>query len=97
MSTYPENRLNIRIDQQGRVTYEQDPAFAQAYFRPAATPEEARLEEKLEKLRDRLDDLLIDEPLNLYGEAHDRWELRRADLEDKIEELEEELEDLRNH
>ena len=87
MNEYPENHLNIRIDENGKVTYEQDPLFAKYYFQPPENPAEARLEE----LRERLDDLLIREPVNLYSEAHDDWELRRAELEDEIADLESEL------
>lgn len=88
MSEYPENHLNIRVDENGNVSYEQDPLFAKYYFQAPENPDQARLEE----LRERLDDLLITEPLNPYGEAHDDWELRVADLEDEIEDLESRLE-----
>ena len=84
MGSYPENRLNIRVDAQGNISYEQDPAFAKYYFQQTQSPEEARLE----ALREELEDLEIDEPVDLYSEAHDEWELRRAELEDEIEELE---------
>lgn len=87
MSEYPENHLNIRVDENGNVSYEQDPLFAKYYFQPPENP----LEEKLDELKERLDDLLIDEPANLYGESHDEWELRVADLEDEIAELESRL------
>ena len=84
MSEYPENHLNIRVDENGNVSYEQDPLFAKYYFQPPENPDQARLEE----LRERLDDLLIAEPLNPYGESHDEWELRVADIEDEIADLE---------
>ena len=84
MDKYPENRLNIRVDEQGRVSFEQDPAFAAAYFAPPAAPAQQRLQE----LRERLEDLRAWEPEYLYGDAHDDWELAIADLEDEIADLE---------
>ena len=89
MKPYPENRLNIRVDEQGRVTFEQDPAFAEIYNRRPAGP----MAEKLETLREKLEDLIIDEPVELYSDAHDDWEMRRAELEDEIEDLEREIGD----
>ncbi len=87
MRQYPENRLNIRMDEEGRITYEQDPAFAK-YYNDSDVPSPQN--SALEALRERLDEWIAAEPLDLYGDAHDEWELRRADLEDEIEELERE-------
>ena len=87
MRQYPENRLNIRMDEEGHITYEQDPVFAKYYDDSSApSPQDSALE----ALRERLDEWIAAEPLDLYGDAHDEWELRRADLEDEIEELERE-------
>ena len=89
MKPYPQNRLIIRVDEQGRITYEQNPEFAKYYNQRLIPP----LEEKLEALQEKLDDLIIDEPLELYSEAHDDWELRRSELEDEIWNLEQEIQD----
>ena len=86
LPNYPQNRLDIRIDEQGNVTYEQNPEFAKYY---APTREEK--EEELEDLKDRLELLEIDEPVDLYSDEHDDWEEERRRLEDEIAELEEEL------
>ena len=83
---YPENRLDIRVDPQGNVTYEQNPVFAQYY---APTREEK--EEELEELKYRLELLEIDEPADLYSDEHDDWEEERRKLEDEISDLEDEL------
>ena len=87
LPNYPENRLIIRVDEQGNTTYEQDPEFAKYY---APTREEK--EEELEELRDRLELLEIDEPADLYSDEHDDWEEERNDLEDQIADLEAEIE-----
>ena len=60
---YPENRLDIHVDEQGNVTYRQNPVFAQYY---APTREEK--EEELEDLRDRLELLDLDEPDDVYSD-----------------------------
>ena len=83
---YPENRLDIRVDEQGEITYEQNPVFAQYY---APTREEK--EEELEALKDRLELLDLDEPDDLYSEEHDDWEDIRRGLTEAIEDLEEEI------
>lgn len=90
MDKYPENRLNIRVDEQGNISYEQDPSFAAAYFDPQR---KNPLALKLEALQEQLDEWIAAEPLDLYGDAHDDWELRRSELEDEIEELEQEIGD----
>ena len=43
---YPENRLDIRVDKQGNVSYRQNPVFAKYY---APTREE--MEQELEELK----------------------------------------------
>ena len=86
LPNYPENRLDIRVDAQGNITYEQNAEFAKYY---APTREEK--EEELEELRDRLELLQIDEPDDLYSDEHDDWEDEVRELEDRIEELEEEI------
>ena len=83
---YPENRLDIRVDEQGKITYEQNPVFAQYY---APTREEK--EEELEALKDRLELLDLDEPDDVYSEEHDDWEDIRRSLTEAIEDLEEEI------
>ena len=83
---YPENRLDIRVDEQGKITYEQNPVFAQYY---APTREEK--EEELEALKDRLELLDLDEPDDVYSEEHDDWEDIRRGLTEAIEDLEEEI------
>ena len=83
---YHENRLDIRVDEQGKITYEQNPVFAQYY---APTREEK--EEELEALKDRLELLDLDEPDDVYSEEHDDWEDIRRGLTEAIEDLEEEI------
>ena len=83
---YPENRLDIRVDEQGKITYEQNPVFAQYY---APTREEK--EEEREALKDRLELLDLDEPDDVYSEEHDDWEDIRRGLTEAIEDLEEEI------
>ena len=83
---YPENRLDIRVDEQGNVTYQQNPVFAKYY---APTLEEK--EEELEELKDRLEILELDEPVDLYSDEHDEWEEERRTLEEDIDDLEEEI------
>ena len=83
---YPENRLDIRVDEQGNINYQQNPVFA-AYYAP--TREE--MEEGLEELKDRLERLEMDEPDDCYSDEYDDWEEERRKLEDEIEDLEDEL------
>ena len=87
---YPENRLDIRTDAQGNITYEQNPVFAKYYF--MRSREET--EEELEDLRDRLVLHDLDEPSDLCGVAHDEWEDERRRIEEHIEDLEEELQNM---
>ncbi len=86
LPNYPENRLNIRVDAQGNVSYEQNREFAKYYV-----PTREEKEEELEELRERLELLEIDEPVELYSDEHDEWEEERRALEDEIEDLEEEI------
>ena len=86
LPNYPQNRLDIRIDEKGKVTYEQNPEFAKHY-----APTRAEKEEELEELRDRLELLEIDEPAELYSDEHDDWEEERRRLEDEIDDLEDEI------
>ena len=83
---YPENRLDIRIDEQGNMIYQPNPEFVKAY---APTREEK--EEELEELRYRLELLLIDEPSDSFGYEYEEWEEEKQLLEDEIEELEDEI------
>ena len=89
LRNYPENRLNIRVDQNGNVRYEQNQEFAKYY---APTREE--LEEELEELQYQLEQMELDEPLDPSSFDHDEWEDTRNDLEDQIRELEEQLEEM---
>ena len=86
LPNYPQNRLDIRVDEQGNVTYEQNQEFAKHY-----APTRAEKEEELEELLDRLELLEIDEPVDLYSDEHDDWEEERRRLEDEIDDLEDEL------
>ena len=86
---YPENRLDIRVDKQGNVSYRQNPFFAKYY---APTREE--MEQELEELKDRLELLKLDEPMDVLSIEFEDWEAERNILEDKIEELEEEIENM---
>ena len=54
LSEYPENRLHIVVDENGNITYRQDPEFLK-YYNP--TPEE--IEEELEDLEYQLEMKLL--------------------------------------
>ena len=84
---YPENRLDLCVDEQGNVTYRQNPVFAKYY---APTREEK--EQELEDLKDRLELLKLDEPMDVLSVEYEDWEAERNILEEEIEELEEEIE-----
>ena len=86
---YPENRLDIRIDENGNITYEQNSEFAKYY---APTREE--LEEELEELQHELELLEIDEPDDYWDGEHDNWEDEMSMLKDRIREIEEAIEAL---
>lgn len=86
---YPENRLNIRIDENGRITFEKNEEFAK-YYMP--TREEA--EEELEELQYELDSLNLDEPADILSAEHDEWEEAVSFLEEEIRELEKIIETL---
>jgi hypothetical protein len=87
MPEYPENRLDLCVDEQGNVTYRQNPVFAKYY---APTREEK--EQELEDLKDRLELLELDEPMDVLSVEYEDWEAERNILEEEIEELEEEIE-----
>ncbi len=96
MMNYPENRLDIRVDAQGNITYEENAEFAKAY-----APTEEELEEELREKMDDLDDLehqldllRLDEPLDPSSPAWDEWDISVQDLEDRIAELEDEIDEL---
>lgn len=84
---YPENRLDIRVDEHGNTTYQQNQVFAKYY-----APSREELEEKLEELRDRLELLVTDEPVDLYSDEHDDWEEERRRLEEEMDDLGDEIE-----
>lgn len=83
---YPENRLDIRIDEKGNITYQQNTVFAKYY---APTREEK--EEELEELRERLELLELDEPYDESGIEYKEWEVEKRALEEDIEDLEDEI------
>ena len=84
---YPENRLDLCVDEQGNVTYRQNPVFAKYY---APTREEK--EQELEDLKNHLELLELDEPMDVLSVEYEDWEAERNILEEEIEELEEEIE-----
>ena len=51
-------------------------------------------EQELEELKDRLELLKLDEPMDVLSIEFEDWEAERNILEDKIEELEEEIENM---
>ena len=83
---YPENRLDIRVDEKGNITYQQNPAFAEYY-----TPTREEKEEELEELEERLELLDLDEPFDMYSAEYEDWEDEKRLLEEKIEELRNEI------
>ena len=85
---YPENRLDIRVDENGKVSYKENPEFAKYY---APTREE--LEEELEELRDEMANLCLDEPEDILGIEHEDWEGAVSDLEERIRNIEEAISD----
>ena len=91
LSEYPENRLDIRLDEKGNVTYQQNPVFAKYY-----APTRADKEEELEELEHSLELLRIDEPLDPCSDEYEEWEEEVRLLEEQIEDLEEEIEEMRD-
>ncbi len=87
---YPENRLDIRIDENGNISYEENKEFAKYY---APTREE--LEEELEELEHELEMLKLDEPDDFWDTEHDDWEEDVSDLEDRIREVEEAIDEMK--
>ncbi len=88
MGEYPDNRLRIRIDGSGKVSFEQDADFAR-YYKP--TRED--IEEEIEELRDELAELELNEPMDALDGPYSDWEEEKEELENRIEELESILED----
>ena len=86
---YPENRLDIRIDENGNVTYEENAEFKK-YYQP--TKEE--IEEELESLRDQRAEMELNEPYGLDSLEHEDWEDEMNDLDERILEMEEMLESM---
>lgn len=82
---YPENRLDIRIDEDGNISYMQNADFAKHY---APTKEECEAE--LEELRERLELLELDEPDDVLSIEYEEWEEEKRTLEEEIEDLEKE-------
>lgn len=85
---YPENRLDIRVDENGSVSYEENAEFAEYY---TSTTEE--LEEELEELEYQRDMLSLDEPDDITGIEHDEWEEEISKLEEQIQDIEEMIRD----
>lgn len=86
---YPENRLDIRVDEQGNTSYQINPVFARYY---APTVEEK--EEELEELKDRLGLLELDEPDDIYSDEYEDWEEEKERLEEEIRELETDIDEM---
>ena len=86
---YPENRLDIRIDEDGNISYMQNADFAK-YYAPAKEECEAELEE----LRERLELLGLDEPDDVLSIEYEEWEEEKRKLEEEIEDLENETDTL---
>ncbi|MCR5296022.1 MAG: DUF4482 domain-containing protein [Clostridiales bacterium] len=86
LPNYPENRLDIRVDENGNVTFEQNAEFVKYY---APTREE--LEEELEDLQYQLEMLELDEPVDRFDGSYTEWEEEVVKLKNRIEELEEAL------
>ena len=86
---YPENRLDIRMDENGHMTFEQNAEFKKYY-----APTRGELEEKLEELQYRLDLLETDEPDDILSVEHDEWEDEVNDLQERIREIKEEIEEM---
>ena len=90
---YPENRLNIVIDENGNVTYRQDPEFLKYY-----TPSLQEMEEELEDLEYQLEMKLLDEPagpFDMFDTEYDDWKDELSDLRERIRELKESIEEKR--
>lgn len=86
LPNYPENRLDIRVDENGNVAFEQNAEFVKYY---APTREE--LEEELEDLQYQLEMLELDEPVDRFDGSYTEWEEEVVKLKNRIEELEEAL------
>lgn len=92
-SDYPENRLNIMIDENGNVSYRQDPAFLKYYV-----PTAEELEEELQDLEFELDMKLLDEPVgpfDMFDTEYDDWKDEVSDIRERIRELRESIEEIR--
>ena len=90
---YPENRLNIVVDENGNVTYRQDAEFLK-YYTP--TPEE--MEEELEDLEYQLEMKLLDEPVgpfDMFDTEYDDWKDELSDLRERIRELKQAIAEMR--
>ncbi len=87
---YPENRLDIRIDENGKVTYEENREFARYY---APTKEE--LKEELDELQHEFEMLRLDEPDDYWDGEHEIWEDEMSEMKNRIRELEEAIEEFK--
>ena len=88
---YPENRLNILIDQNGNVSFRQDEEFLKYY-----TPTAEEMEEELEDLEYQLEMKLLDEPcgpFDMFDTEYDDWKDELRDLRERIRELKESLQE----
>ena len=86
---YPENRLDIRMDENGHMTFEQNAEFKKYYM-----PTREELEEELEELEDQMAVLELDEPEDILSFEHDEWEDAKNDLMERIRDVEEAISDL---
>ena len=89
LGRYPENRLDIRVYETGKVTYEENAEFKKYYM-----PTREELEEELEELEDQMAVLELDEPEDILSFEHDEWEDAKNDLMERIRDVEEAISDL---
>ena len=92
MKYYPDKLLDIRVDEQGNISYEQNPQVVR-YLAPTEEDLQEKMEE-LEELQERLELLELDEPLDLDSSEYAEWEDEKDDLEQQIQCLEEEIDEM---
>lgn len=83
---YPENRLDIRMDEQGNISYVQNPVFSKYY---AKTNDEIR--EEIDELSYELDLLEAGEPPEYYYDEYAEWLENKRNIKDRIEDLRDDL------
>ena len=87
LPNYPENRLDIRVDENGNMTFEQNAEFAKYY-----APTRADREEELEDLEYQLEMLELDRPVDSFDGSYEEWAEEMRVMKNRIAELEEEIE-----